>query len=135
VRYEVLLLAERMLYTPYIWGGDDPMAGFDCSGMMIELLKSVGKLPSVGDWSAADLAMKFSPSEPRPACLMFWQRGAKIGHVEMVWRTSPRLLTIGASGGGSKTLTLEDAIRDNAYIKVRPAVPGWVKCVDPFYGD
>jgi len=30
--------------TFYLWGGDDPLAGFDCSGFVIEILKSVGIL-------------------------------------------------------------------------------------------
>jgi hypothetical protein len=32
--------------------------------------------------------------------------------------------TIGSSGGGSKTLTVADAIRDHAFIKVRPIFRG-----------
>jgi len=32
------------------------------------------------------------------------------------------LHTIGASGGGNRNLTQEDAIRTNAYVKVRPII-------------
>ena len=43
--------------------------------------------------------------------------GEKIIHVEMMV-DDPHV--VGASGGGSKTRTIEDAIRDNAYVKQRP---------------
>ena len=41
-----LKIAESLLWTPYKWGGDDP-SGLDCSGMMVEVLKSVGALPRI----------------------------------------------------------------------------------------
>ena len=47
-------VAWHYLGTPYIWGGDD-FSGFDCSGFVIEILKSVGILPRDGDWTAAML--------------------------------------------------------------------------------
>ena len=36
------------LGTWYSWGGDDP-EGFDCSGLVVEGLKSVGMIPRGGD--------------------------------------------------------------------------------------
>jgi hypothetical protein len=47
------------------------------------------------------------------------------------------VLSIGASGGGAKTLTERDAIRDNAFVKVRPingpgARTGFLGYKDPF---
>ena len=33
--------AMAFIGTPYVWGGDDPMGGFDCSGFCIEVLKGV----------------------------------------------------------------------------------------------
>ena len=139
-----LWLAERLLGTPYRWGGDDPVAGLDCSGLVVEILKSVGLLPRDGDWSAAQLAEHFTrPGAPHPVyrplsaipagALVFW--GApKITHVELAWRVLERgpTLTIGASGGGSATVDLAAAERQNAYVKVRPVRLGWVLAVDPF---
>ena len=130
MREIVIRLADRLLYTPYLWGGNDPLAGFDCSGFVIELLKSVGRLPKEGDWPAAVLATKWPSADTlQPGCLLFW--GSPIIHVEMVYCVNP-LLTIGASGGGSKTTDLAAAIAQDSYIKVRPARTGWVKQVDPF---
>ena len=113
-------IAWRMWGIPYIWGGDDPVDGFDCSGMCVEILKSVGVLSRKGDWSAHGLYRLFEGNEvdtPVEGCLVFWGQPAYITHVEFVISDN---LCIGASGGGRRTLTWRDAVRQNAYIKIRP---------------
>ena len=132
LRLVAIDLAWRMYGTPYIWGGDDMIAGFDCSGMQVEILQSVGILPA-GDWTAATLAGRLMHHEvflQAPGCLVFWETSqGYIRHVEMCignW------LSIGASGGGKdirdqfddngylvKT-ALQAAIEHNAFVKVRP---------------
>lgn len=107
---------------PYRWGGDDPGTGFDCSGYIIEILKSVGRLPRSGDWTAHALWDEFAGKERDPAqlgCLAFWWNNAKtrIIHVEFCLDSKH---TIGASGGGSKTTSFEAASKSNAFIKIRP---------------
>jgi hypothetical protein len=44
------------------------------------------------------------------------------------------VLSLGASGGGSRTVTVSDAIRSNAFIKLRPfrSRDGVAGFVDPF---
>ena len=134
LREKAIAIAFHFLGEPYRWGGDDPLAGFDCSGLMIEILRSVGCLPRGGDWTAAQLATHWPRTEAlRPGCLLFWASGGAITHVEMVYQTAP-LLTIGASGGGSKTTDRAAAIAQDAYVKIRPARAGWVQQVDPFTG-
>jgi len=117
-------LATRVAWSfigrPYIWGGDDPVKGFDCSGFVIEILKSVGLLPRVGDWTAGQLSEMFPKiAAPREGCLVFYSAtpGGSIIHVEYVIDDTR---SIGASGGGSSTATAEIASSQNAYIKVRP---------------
>ncbi len=116
-----LKIAWHYLGTPYIWGGDD-FSGFDCSGLMVEILKSVGALPRSGDWAASGLWESFKNKcqvkEPSAGCLVFFSnKGGRVVHVEMCIDDK---LSIGASGGGSKTLTVADAIEQNAFIKIRP---------------
>ena len=126
--------AKQFIGTLYKWGGDDP-SGFDCSGLAIECLKSVGKLPRKYDTTAAGLQSRYrnqTVGEARPGCLVFWKNMAgRITHVEIA---ISRDLAIGASGGGSKTLTPSDAIRHNAFIKIRPiqSRSGVHSIVDPF---
>ncbi len=126
-------VAWSFLGKPYIWGGDDPVAGFDCSGFVIEILRSVGLLPRDGDWSAATLATKFTATtEPKAGCLVFWQNAA--GHIVHVEFCVTDELSIGAAGGGSATVSNFDAIKQNAYVKVRPfkGRPGIALYADPF---
>lgn len=135
LREAAVFVVERELGKPYIWGGDDPVLGWDCSGLMVEALKATGILPRTGDWRAVDLAARFQKVERlQRGDLVFWNRGAGgIGHVEMVWRVyGETILTIGASGGGSGTVNREDAVKQNAYVRIRPIEAGWVRAVDPF---
>jgi len=117
-----LWYAEKFIGKPYSWGGDDPLKGFDCSGLIIEIMQAVGAVKRTSDYGARELYLKL-PVEamtglPTPGGLAFYQPqgGGDVCHVEM---TLDGLFQLGASGGGSKTLTLEDAVRQNAFIKVR----------------
>jgi|GEM_PF-765748 len=117
----------------YKWGGDDP-AGFDCSGFVIEILKSAGALPRAGDWTAQALWNRFKDrtvKTPGEGCLVFWQSSSRIIHVEYCLT---RDLAIGASGGGAGTRTVADAADQNAFIKIRPILSrsGIAGFVDPF---
>lgn len=113
--------AWKFVRVPYVWGGDDPIRGFDCSGFVIECLKAVGQLPYGGDWTAQALWILFKDrqvSDPDPGALVFWQStSGQMTHIEIVVHKG---ISLGASGGGSKTLTLADAIEQNAYIRARP---------------
>lgn len=133
-----LELALKVLWkawgTPYRWGGDDPMAGFDCSGLMNEALYSCGLLPFGVDLTAQAHFQRWPvATTPEPGMLCFWGKSPmQIHHVEMMVSTK---CSIGAGGGGSKTLTLGDAIASNAYVRVRPLKgreAGFMGFRDPF---
>lgn len=107
----------------YRWGGDSPLSGFDCSGLACEYLKSLGIMRRGSDTTAQGIA-NFMPHHHKAFAgdLAFFGKTTKdITHVEIC---ISRYLAIGASGGGSKTLTVADAMRDRAFIKVRPIIVG-----------
>lgn len=101
----------------YKWGGDDP-SGFDCSGLVVEYLQAGGKIPRKSDFTADQLMGMFPKiPAPRRGGLVFFGKNGVATHVEICLNNS---LSLGASGGGKNTVTVEDAMRDNAFIKVRP---------------
>lgn len=38
---------QKLLYTPYKWGGKNALQGLDCSQLIIELLSSIGIAPDI----------------------------------------------------------------------------------------
>lgn len=123
IRKLLINTAKRFLLLPYKWGGDDPMGGFDCSGFIIELLKSIGVLKGAEDFSADALLDFFGypnhpPAQAKAGNIIFWlnSQGCAI-HVDLL--LSDRFL-IGAIGGGSSTTDHEAAELQNAFIKIRP---------------
>ena len=122
--------------TPYKWGGDD-FSSFDCSGFIVEVLQMVGRLAHGLDYSANDLLSIFRPGEVArgyAGCLAFYlDPGGRAVHVVLMIDNT---LAIGADGGGSGTITTEDAIAQNAFIKIRPLDyrKGPRIIVDPFKG-
>jgi len=120
-KYNAIKYAWSMIGKPYIWGGDDPMKGFDCSGFIIEILKSVGILPEKGDWTAQALYNLFNGNYKTVVTggsLAFYGKSEKkITHIMFCIDYQH---CIGSTGGGSKTKTIQDAIDQNAFIKMRP---------------
>jgi len=111
---------------PYKWGGDDPLAGFDCNGIVHEGLQSVGLEEHGYDCTAHQIYLNFKgegclvkgpDQNPMEGCLVFWFKDGKAYHVAMCIN---RFFVVEMSGGGSKTTTLDDAIKHNAFIKMRP---------------
>lgn len=121
--------------VPYKFGGDNS-AGFDCSGLACEMLKCVGLIDRGADYTAHSLYYIFEDKkvkEPTEGCLIFFGNPKlKIHHVEIAVSDE---LSLGASGGGSHVLTTEDAIKHNAFVKVRSILKNRNKpCayIDPF---
>ncbi|UCC44501.1 MAG: C40 family peptidase [Candidatus Zixiibacteriota bacterium] len=125
------------LGTPYIWGGDDP-SGFDCSGFVIECLKSAGLVDEDQDLTADGLLRRCcdrTVQKPRTGALLFdlSEAGERATHVEICL---DEYFQIGAGGGGRHVKDRATAWKDNAYVRIRPIGPlsGRVKLVDPFLG-
>lgn len=134
-----LEVLKRNLGLPYRWGGNDPMYGFDCSGLMIEVLKSVGIVERNFDTTSDGLSRLFPETDIlQPGVMVYWDwdKDGKVDHVEMIASVDDNgeIYTVGASGGGSATTSLDSAAASDAYVKVRPLRAGYLLANDPFEG-
>jgi cell wall-associated NlpC family hydrolase len=110
----------HFLKLPYIWGGDDSVGGFDCSGLAQELLAMVG-LDPLSDQTAQAIydhfKTKSKDTKQDTGALAFYGKSRQsITHVAVFLDAAT---IIEAGGGGSKTKTREDAEKQNAYTRLR----------------
>lgn len=80
---EVTIMAMNLIDTGYRFGGKNPEAGVDCSGMVSWLYKQAADMPLKG--SARDMAKRgreISPAAIRPGDLVFFNtQGYSYSHV------------------------------------------------------
>jgi cell wall-associated NlpC family hydrolase len=115
------------LGTPYRWSGDDP-SGFDCSGLVVECLRSVG-LIELPDSSADQLYTCWKLHEvanPDIGCLVFWLNSA--GQAFHVGICLDPWHQVSAGEGDRGTVTETDAWNRNAYVRIRPIPVSNSKC-------
>lgn len=116
--------AEFCLHVPYIWGGKNPLTGFDCSGLVEWCLKSIGMDPpgvnnsvALYRWLINGAGLPMSV-EPQRGDLVFYGKSVdEIYHVEIMRN---KYQTIGACSGDSFTLTVNDARSRGACVRINP---------------
>lgn len=125
----------KFIGTQYRWGGNTPMTGFDCEGIVSEALEAVGLVPDKADYRAQGLFDRFKNrgvSIPKKGCLVFYGKNTNtITHVSMC---VDDFHVIEAAGGGSSTTNTADAVRRLAFVKIRPMArrQDIVAFIDPF---
>src|SRR3972149_4205227 len=106
LRNKAVEYLQRFIGLPYLWGGDDPMSGFDCSGLIVEILQAVGILPHGSDFTADALYEKFQTKaidRGYAACLVSGYSGDRVIRDD---RMPDPYNPVGPSGGGSTTTDL-----------------------------
>lgn len=109
--------AMNFIGVDYKWGGETAH-GFDCSGFVQEILKSVGLDPK-GDQTANALYEIFkekSVKYPSKAVLAFWPKTGIKTHIAMCIDDE---LIIEAGGGNSTTTNPVIAEKQRAFVRVR----------------
>jgi cell wall-associated NlpC family hydrolase len=74
-------VAMGMVGTRYLYGGTDPMQGFDCSGLVYYAYGQAGYRVPRSSQELFRAARKISVEEADPGDLMFFQDQAKLSHV------------------------------------------------------
>lgn len=115
--------ALSFLGKPYCWGGETPMGGMDCSGLVQEILRSCGMDPP-GDQTAQALFDHFQAQGRAEwnkyglGALVFYGKSVReISHV--AWGLD-QYRVIEAAGAGSDCKSEADAIRLKAFVRIRP---------------
>lgn len=114
-------LISTLLHVPYVWGGCNSSDGLDCSGLIVELLQSVGAIPSGFDSTAQGLFNKFGAFEPGQVefgdLVFFGGSDKTITHVGFCLGDG---FMLEAGGGGRKCVSRQDGINANARVRIRP---------------
>ena len=107
-----------MYGAPYIWNGNDPWFGVDCSGAVCYALRPLKVIPrDMASWQLYEFFENKKVDTPSEGCLVFYRRpfAPRISHVmyclDGTW-------CIGAQGGDSTTTTIEKARDKNACVKL-----------------
>lgn len=114
--------AKTFLGNNYLWGGDSPLKGFDCSGLVLECLKSIGFVSAKTDMTAQGLYQFFivnglSAGVKEGAICFYGKSAREIVHVALMLNTQQ---IIEAGGGDSSTTSLDAAKQQGAFVRVRP---------------
>jgi hypothetical protein len=119
-----LAVITSLLNIPYKWGGNSPLDGLDCSGVVIIILKSTGQLASNYDGTAQDLYNFFSSSGGRgvntasAGCLCFY--GKSLTEISHVTYCVDHYRAVGGNGGDRAVTNLAVAIAEDARVKISP---------------
>ena len=117
-------VVKKSLYTPYVWGGANPLMGLDCSQYVIEILHSCG-FP-LNDTTSQGLYDHFRKNGIRTKSLgglkfgdlLFWNKGDKSRIIHVAFALSSSLMTESA-GGDRRTTSKMLAAKHGAYVRIR----------------
>jgi cell wall-associated NlpC family hydrolase len=114
--------AISLIGTKYFYSGDDPISGFDCSGLACELMRAAGVVPYNFRNNAQGLASLMrsegTPCHEEPGALAFY--GKSLTEVSHVGFCLDDTTMVEAGGGDSTTIIDPVASRQNAFVRLRP---------------
>jgi len=106
---------------PYIYGGQSPLVGLDCSGGMVVPLRSVGIISYKDDYNSNGLLKLFAgrvTRESLPGNLVFYGLSGVASHVGAVIETGRHFISF--AGGNSSTTSWRKARRQDARCHIYP---------------
>jgi len=109
---------------PYIYKGNNPLTGFDCSGLVCEGLRIKGIVGYKEDLCSQDIYHRllenglYAPQGIKKDAILFF--GKSISQITHVAVAVDQFTMIEAGGGDSTCTTEEEAARRNAFVRLRP---------------
>lgn len=83
IRMNLVDYACSFVGCDYVWGGNDPASGVDCSGFVRYVYSHFNYALPRCSWQQAEFGQRISFEEMKPGDLIFYKRGNRIGHVTM----------------------------------------------------
>ena len=110
------------LHQNYIWKGQNPNVGFDCSNLVVDILKSVGEFTYNGGATPQYLFNRYRENhmstKPQLGAICFYGKSEqRIHHCGIMLNDS---MMLESGGGTSGTKSKKDAIEANARVRIRP---------------
>ena len=127
IRYAWSLIGFRYYWTDgsqQSAGNDDPILGFDCSGLVSEICRAVGWLGPYERLSSDGFLERFLTvnEKPKPGDILIYGReltGGRLDAYHVSFVVGPEHI-IEAGGGGRGVDTDGEAAALNAFVRVRP---------------
>lgn len=118
-RSQVVVTAVSMIGTPYRWGGNDPSAGLDCSGLVSLVYRSAANvaLPR----TSRQMSQEGAPVRPgalRPGDLVFFNTVGRFSHVG-IYVGEGRFVHSPSSGGKVRLESLDSKYWTQRYDSAR----------------
>ena len=115
----LILLAMQYLNVPYIYGGNNPLIGIDCSALVqlpLRKLKVIRDYDHSAQMIYDDLIKNdYVSSEPEMDCILFFGRSVdRISHIAIALNEE---LMIEAASGGPKVTLEQHAIAKQAKVE------------------
>lgn len=123
---EVLLRAIALVGTPYRWGGNTPESGFDCSGLIGYVYRSVGvSLPRTASELSRLQASNIDRQSLRAGDLVFFatQGNRQVSHVG-IYVGEGRFVHAPAAGGTVHLSQLSQAYWNSSYLGAKRVLSG-----------
>ena len=122
---EVVHSARQHLGLPYIWGGEDPNRGFDCSGLIKHTFSEFNiRLPHRADLQY-NYGTAISRNKLEPGDVVFFQTGGyPIGHVG-IYIGNDQFIHAPRRGRPVKVDTLASGYYNRRYVGARRMQPAY----------
>jgi cell wall-associated NlpC family hydrolase len=126
-REYIIQYVRSFIGTRYIFYGDKPMNGFDCSGLVSEVARGIGFIGGKERYSAQGFHNLFNQRgllrrdlelAKMGDVVLFGTGDDCISHIGIVSEISGYMYEAG--GGGHETVTTEQAAMTDAFVRSRP---------------